>query len=160
MVYKKCSLSITSFTSKLINDSLKSGFCNALQQKRQNISIILLKSPPFNFLIGKYASLIKSGRIIFQTLPMSTLADYSGRQIRWVKGFSLFSELLLQLFSPAVLQGGSSVSLQAVFFLSYSFSSLLSSSCPPAAVFAHFPKCFLATKPSPEQDPNSPTTHR
>ena len=68
MVYKKCSLSITSFTSKLINDSLKSGFCNALQQKRQNISIILLKSPPpppFNFLIGKYASLIKSGRIIF-----------------------------------------------------------------------------------------------
>ena len=57
------------------------------------------------------------------------------RGVKCVFAVSLFSELLLQL------------------------SALLSSSSP-AAVFAHFPKCFLATKPSPEQDPNSPTTHR
>ena len=73
--------------------------------------------------------------------------------------FSLFSELLLQLFSPAVQQGGQVCLCSQFFFMSYSFSSLLFSSCPPAAVFAHFPKCFLATKPSPEQVPNSPTTH-
>ena len=45
--YAKFSLSIASFTSKLINDSLKSGFCNARQQKRQNISIILQNSRLF-----------------------------------------------------------------------------------------------------------------
>ena len=42
--YAKLSPSIASFTSKLINDSLKSGFCKARQQKRKHISIILQNS--------------------------------------------------------------------------------------------------------------------
>ena len=140
----------------------KVGFVT-LANKRGKISLLSSASlpppPPFNLFIGKYVSVIKSGRNIFSILPKSTLADYSGTYVDTLglchrKSFTLsgyfFSSSLLQF-----CRGGSSACLCRSLFLSYSYSSLP----PPAAVFAHFPKCFLATKPSPEQAPNFPTTH-
>ena len=80
--YAKFSLSIASFTSKLINDSLKSGFCNARQQKRQNISIILqnsrlfTKTTFFRFIIWLYTPIllqIKSCQALLEQLLPSAV---------------------------------------------------------------------------------------
>ena len=91
--YAKFSLSIASFTSKLINDSLKSGFCNARQQKRQNISIILQNSRLFTkttfyrFIIWLYTLIllqIKSCQALSEQLLFQCCASFSSSLLIWL----------------------------------------------------------------------------
>ena len=91
--YAKFSLSIASFTSKLINDSLKSGFCNARQQKRQNISIILQNSRLFTkttfyrFIIWLYTPIllqIKSCQALSEQLLFQCCASFSSSLLIWL----------------------------------------------------------------------------
>ena len=93
--YAKFSLSIASFTSKLINDSLKSGFCNARQQKRQNISIILQNSRLFTktsfyrFIIWLHTDTpnllqIKSCQALSEQLLFQCCASFSSSLLIWL----------------------------------------------------------------------------